>query len=159
MPHAVITFGLMMFCELIYHFIKTQLSFAYQQWLWVIVSRMLLEIFTDSLCSKPPPRILDILWCNAVFLKTWISIVFSTVSLKKIENHKFSFFSSFLVPKMSQFFENGSNTPVGSLSLRSGILLPMSEEYYNLSNLLFCANINCIDMKYMKGSRYSSNWI
>ena len=34
MPHTVITFGLMMFCELlIYHFIKTQLSFAYQKWL------------------------------------------------------------------------------------------------------------------------------
>ena len=32
MPQAVIKFRLMMFCELIYDFIKTQLSFAYQPW-------------------------------------------------------------------------------------------------------------------------------
>ena len=31
-PHRVIKFGLMMFCELIYHFIKTESSFTYQQW-------------------------------------------------------------------------------------------------------------------------------
>ena len=30
--HAVIKFRLMMFCEHIYHFSQTQLSFAYQQW-------------------------------------------------------------------------------------------------------------------------------
>ena len=48
--------------------------------------------------------------CGAkvLFFKTWISVVFSTVFLKKIENHKFSFSFSFLVPNMSHFFENGS---------------------------------------------------
>ena len=29
MPHTVIKFRLIMFCQLIYHFIKTQLSFTY----------------------------------------------------------------------------------------------------------------------------------
>ena len=53
---------------------------------------MLLEIFTDSLCSKPPPPSLDILWCKVLFFKTWISVVFSTVFLEKIENHEFSIF-------------------------------------------------------------------
>ena len=69
----------------------------------------LLEIFTDSLCSKPPPPSLDILWCKVLFFKTWISVVFSTVLSKKIENHKFSIFSTFLVPKISHFFENSSS--------------------------------------------------
>ena len=70
---------------------------------------MLLEVFTDSLCSKPPPPRLDILCCKVQFFKTWISVVSSTVFLKKIENHKFSIFFSSLVPKMSHIFENDSN--------------------------------------------------
>ena len=98
MPYAVIKFEVMMFFELIYHFVKTQLSFAYQQWLWVIVQCMLLEIFTDSLCSKPAPPSLDIFWCKVLLLKTWTSAVFGTVFLKKIENYKFSIFFLILVP-------------------------------------------------------------
>ena len=66
---------------------------------------MLLEIFTDSLYSKPPSPSLDILWCKALFFKTCISVDFRTVFLKVIESHKFSTFFSFLVPKMSHFFE------------------------------------------------------
>ena len=69
---------------------------------------MLPEIFTHSLCSKPPPPSLVILWHKVLFFKTRISVVFSTVFLKEIENHKFSIFFSFLVPKTSHFFENGS---------------------------------------------------
>ena len=53
---------------------------------------MSLEIFTDSLCSKPPPPNLYILWCKVLFFQTWISVVFSTV-LKKIKTINFQFFS------------------------------------------------------------------
>ena len=110
MPHTVKKLKLMMFRERIYHFIKTLLSFAYQQWLWVILERILLEFFTGSLCSKLLPASLHILWCKMLFFKASISVVFSTVFLKKIENHKFSYFFSFLVLKMSQIFVNGSTT-------------------------------------------------
>ena len=64
---------------------------------------LLKRIFNDSLCSKPLPPSLVILWCKVLFFKTWISVVFSTVFLKKIENHKFSIFFWFSVPKMSHF--------------------------------------------------------
>ena len=76
---------------------------------------MLLEIFTDSLCSKPPPPSLDILWCKVLFFKTWISVVFSTVFLKKIENHKFSIFFPLVVPKMSLFFRMALFMPRGKI--------------------------------------------
>ena len=71
---------------------------------------MLLETFTDSLRSKPPPAIVDILWCKVLFFKLKFSFAFSIVFLKKIENHKFSVFFSFLVPKISHIFEDGPNS-------------------------------------------------
>ena len=103
MPHTVIKFELMMFCELIYHFVKTQLSFAYKQWLWVIVSRILLEIFTDSLCSKSPPQSLDILWYKVLFFKTWISVVLVYCFWKKLKTIHSQFFSHFWSLKCCTF--------------------------------------------------------
>ena len=70
--------------------------------------KFLLIVF--AVCSKPPPPSVHILWCKVLFFKTWNWVVFSAVFLKKVENHKFSTFFSFLVPKMSLFFYNGSKT-------------------------------------------------
>ena len=70
---------------------------------------MLLEIFTDILCSKPAPPSLGILWCKALFFKTWIPVVFTTVFLKKkLKTLNFQFFFSFWAPKMLHFFQSGS---------------------------------------------------
>ena len=66
--------------------------------------KFLLMVFLVSLHHQA------LISCGAkcYFFKTWISVAFSTVFLKKIESHKFSIFSSFFVPKMSHFFENDS---------------------------------------------------
>ena len=69
---------------------------------------MLLEIFTDRLCSKPSPPTLDILWWKVLFFKTWISVVFSTVFLKILKNINFQFFSHFWSLKCRTL--NGSTT-------------------------------------------------
>ena len=101
--YRVIKLELMMFCEhdtIVICLSAMALSYC----------NILLETFTDSLCSKPPPANLDMLWYKVLFFKTWISVVFSIVFLKKIKNHKFSFFFLFLLPKMSHFFENGSTS-------------------------------------------------
>ena len=116
MPHIVLKFGLIMFCELFiissrhswYLLINNSLSYCVT---------CVLETFTGSLCSKPPPPSLVIMWCKVLFFKTCISGV-STVFLKKIENHKFSILSSFLVPKMSHFFQNSSNTTLIEINLK-----------------------------------------
>ena len=65
---------------------------------------MWLESFTDSLCSKAPPPSLDILWCKELFFKTWISVVFSTVFLKKKKTMNFWFFSHSWSLKCRIFF-------------------------------------------------------
>ena len=47
------------------------------------VCNVSVKYVTDSLCRKPQPPTLDILWCKVLFFKTWTSAVFSLVFLKK----------------------------------------------------------------------------
>ena len=60
-PHIVIKLGLKMFCELIYHFIICLSAMALSYCVTYVT-----EIFTDSLCTKPSPPSLVILWCKVL---------------------------------------------------------------------------------------------
>ena len=69
---------------------------------------MLMEIFTDSLCSKLPPPRLDILWCKVLFLKLEYQLLLAQHFWRKLKTMNFWFFFSFLVSKMSHIFLNSS---------------------------------------------------
>ena len=95
---------------------------------------MLLEIFTHSLCSKPPPQSLDILWCKVVFFKTWISVVFSTVFLKKLKTINFPFFPHSWSLKCRTFFRIAPALPVAAsvFFLKKYYLAAISQPCYDV---------------------------
>ena len=109
MPHTVIKFGLMTFCELIYHFSRHNchllISIGFELFCDLCYWKFLLIVFVVSLHHQA------FISCDAkcYFSKLGYQLFLVQCVLKKIKNHKFSIFLSFLVPRMSDFLENGSN--------------------------------------------------
>ena len=93
MPHTVIKFGLMMFCLLIYHFIETKLSFAYQQWLWMLCNvcywRFLRIVFVVSLHHQA----LSSCGAKCYFSKLGYQLFLVQCFWKKLKTINFQFFS------------------------------------------------------------------
>ena len=85
MPHRVIKFGLVMFCELVSHFIKTQLSFAFFLFL---IWKFLLIVFLVSHNQQVS------LSCGAkcYFSKLGYQLLLVLCFWKKTENYKISIF-------------------------------------------------------------------
>ena len=91
MPYRIIAFGLMMFCELIYHFFKIQLSFAYQQMAlsyWKCYWKSLLIVFVASL----PHQALIPCGAKGYFSKLVYQLFLVQYFWKKLKTIKFQFF-------------------------------------------------------------------
>ena len=102
MAYTVTKLCLLMLCELIIlsrHNCHLLINNGFESLCGVCYRNFLVIVFVESIHDKA------LISCGArcYFSKLQISVVFSTVFLIKIENHNFSIFFSFSVPKMSYF--------------------------------------------------------